>query len=128
MSGNGNMQLKALMVVFIPGVTSGTQTQFRHRMRVTICKRPPTWMLFPKAPARSASWTWSGSVWQWTDEYEDTHTRAAILRGGSYYHPQGSKWYFPNSAKLDEHGKLLLMYPGKDRAGTLGFRCVLDSQ
>src|SRR5262249_16851605 len=27
-----------------------------------------------------------GNVWQWTDEYQDEHTRAAILRGGSYYH------------------------------------------
>jgi len=26
-----------------------------------------------------------GNVWQWTDEYFDEHTRAAILRGGSYY-------------------------------------------
>jgi iron(II)-dependent oxidoreductase len=25
-----------------------------------------------------------GNVRQWTDEYEDDHTRAAILRGGSY--------------------------------------------
>ena len=24
-----------------------------------------------------------GNVWQWTDEYVDEHTRAAILRGGS---------------------------------------------
>ncbi len=26
-----------------------------------------------------------GNVWQWTEEYVDLHTRAAILRGGSYY-------------------------------------------
>ena len=31
-----------------------------------------------------------GNVWQWTDEYTDEHTRAAILRGGSHYQPQGS--------------------------------------
>jgi hypothetical protein len=24
------------------------------------------------------------------------------------------------------HGKLLLMAPGLDRAGTIGFRCVMD--
>jgi len=29
-----------------------------------------------------------GNVWQWTDEYLDEHTRAAIVRGGSYYQPQ----------------------------------------
>jgi formylglycine-generating enzyme required for sulfatase activity len=70
----------------------------------------------------------TANVWQWTDEYLDEHTRAAILRGGSNYHPQGSMWYFPEAYKLTEHGKLLLMSPGKDRAGTVGFRCVVDAQ
>ena len=67
-----------------------------------------------------------GNVWQWTDEYVDEHTRAAILRGGSYYQPQGSIWYFPQAYRNDQHGKLLLMAPSYDRAGTLGFRCVVD--
>jgi formylglycine-generating enzyme required for sulfatase activity len=67
-----------------------------------------------------------GNVWQWTDEYQDEHTRAAILRGGSYYQPQGSIWYFPQAYRNDQHGKLLLMAPSKDRAGTVGFRCVVD--
>jgi formylglycine-generating enzyme required for sulfatase activity len=65
-----------------------------------------------------------GNVWQWTDEFADLHTRAAILRGGSYYQPQGSIWYFPETYKLKEHGKYLLMAPSKDRAGTIGFRCA----
>ena len=30
--------------------------------------------------------------------------------------------------QLDEHGKLLLMAPSKDRAATLGFRCVRDAE
>ncbi|MGA2591485.1 MAG: formylglycine-generating enzyme family protein [Bryobacteraceae bacterium] len=68
----------------------------------------------------------TGNVWQWTDEFVDEHTRAAILRGGCYYQPQGSMWYFPQAYKLTEHGKYLLMAPSKDRAGTLGFRCVMD--
>ena len=67
-----------------------------------------------------------GNIWQWTDEFWDEHTRAAVLRGGSYYLPQGSVWYFPQAYQLDQHGKLLLMAPSKDRAGTLGFRCVKD--
>ena len=67
-----------------------------------------------------------GNVWQWTDEYTDAHTRAAILRGGSYYQPQGSMWYFPQAYRLDQHGKYLLMAPGRDRSGTIGFRCVKD--
>ena len=68
----------------------------------------------------------TGNVWQWTDEFADEHTRAAALRGGSYYQPRTSKWYFPNVYSLATHGKYLLMAPAKDRAGTLGFRCVVD--
>jgi len=70
----------------------------------------------------------TGIVWQWTDEYVDEHTRAAILRGGSYYQPQGSHWYFPQAYKLNEHGKYLLMSDGKDRSGGVGFRCVREAE
>ncbi|HVU45852.1 MAG TPA: SUMF1/EgtB/PvdO family nonheme iron enzyme [Terracidiphilus sp.] len=69
-----------------------------------------------------------GNVWQWTDEYSDEHTRAAILRGGEYYHPQGSIWYFPEAFRNDQHSKLLLMAPDYDRSGGVGFRCVVDAQ
>jgi formylglycine-generating enzyme required for sulfatase activity len=69
-----------------------------------------------------------GNVWQWTDEFTDEHTRAAILRGGEYYKPQGSMWYFPDTFRNDEHSKLLLMAPGYDRSGGVGFRCVRDAK
>ncbi|MGC1370897.1 MAG: SUMF1/EgtB/PvdO family nonheme iron enzyme, partial [Candidatus Sulfotelmatobacter sp.] len=69
-----------------------------------------------------------GNVWQWTEEFQDEHTRAGILRGGSYYEPQGSIWYFPQAYKLGEHGKLLLTAPSMDRSGALGFRCVQDAE
>jgi len=69
-----------------------------------------------------------GNVWQWTEEFVDAHTRAGILRGGSYYQPQGSIWYFPQAYRLDQHGKLLMMAPSMDRAGALGFRCVMDAE
>jgi iron(II)-dependent oxidoreductase len=69
-----------------------------------------------------------GNVWQWTDEFTDAHTRAAILRGGSYYQPQGSRWYFPQGYRLDGHGKYLLMAPSMDRSGTIGFRCAQDAE
>ena len=67
------------------------------------------------------------NVWQWTDEFQDEHTRTAVLRGGSYYQPSGSIWYFPRAYRNIEHSKYLLMAPAKDRAGTLGFRCVVDA-
>jgi gamma-glutamyl hercynylcysteine S-oxide synthase len=68
-----------------------------------------------------------GNISQWTDEYRDPHTRAAIVRGGAAYQPRGSIWYFPQTYRLDEHGKYLLMSPGRDRAGTIGLRCVVDA-
>lgn len=72
-----------------------------------------------------------GNVWQWTDEYIDDHTRAAVVRGGSYYHAQTSMWYFPSDEikySLNLHNKYLLMAPSLDRAATLGFRCAADSE
>eukprot|EP00967_Tisochrysis_lutea_P108863 scaffold168877_cov30-Tisochrysis_lutea.AAC.1 len=33
-----------------------------------------------------------GTVWQYTDEFQDDHTRSVLLRGGSNYRPAGSKW------------------------------------
>ncbi len=69
-----------------------------------------------------------GNVWQWTDEFIDDHTRGGILRGGNYYRPQGSIWYFPEAYRNDQHGKLLLMAPSYDRSATIGFRCVADAQ
>ena len=68
-----------------------------------------------------------GNVWQWTDEFIDDHTRAAIVRGGEYYAPQGSIWYFPAAFRNDEHSKILLMAPSYDRSGGVGFRCVRDA-
>jgi formylglycine-generating enzyme required for sulfatase activity len=84
--------------------------------------------LHPRAASALGVADLVGNVWQWTDEYVDEHTRAAVLRGGSYYRPQGAEWYFPQAYGLDQHGKYLLMAPSKDRSGTVGFRCVMDAE
>jgi len=68
-----------------------------------------------------------GNVWQYTDEFQDDHTRAVILRGGSNYRPEGSNWYFPQALELDEHQKYFLFNERYERAGTIGFRCVVDA-
>jgi formylglycine-generating enzyme required for sulfatase activity len=82
---------------------------------------------YPKGASPFGVMDLVGNVWQWTDEFVDEHTRAGILKGGSFYQPQGSLWYFPQAYKLIEHGKYLLMAPSKDRSGALGFRCVVDA-
>jgi formylglycine-generating enzyme required for sulfatase activity len=69
-----------------------------------------------------------GNVWQWTDEFRDAHTRSAILKGGSYYRPDKSMWYFPQARQLNQHGKYLLLAPSIDRSATIGFRCVVDAE
>ena len=83
---------------------------------------------FPKGASPFGVLDLVGNVSQWTDEYRDPHTRAAILRGGAAYQPSGAIWYFPQTYRLDEHQKYLLMSPGHDRAGTVGFRCVVDAR
>ena len=77
-------------------------------------------------------------VWQFTDEFEDAHTRAVVLRGGSRYVVRSDlpsipifgkyrNWYFPQAKTLTEHGKYLLMDDSYERAATIGFRCVSDA-
>ena len=82
---------------------------------------------FPQGASPLGVLDMEGNVSQWTDEFRDAHTRAAIIRGAAFYQPRGSMWYFPQTYRLDEHQKFLLMSPGRDRAGTIGFRCVVDA-
>eukprot|EP01047_Picozoa_sp_COSAG01_P038876 COSAG01_NODE_3180_length_6453_cov_30.744570_2_plen_545_part_00 len=115
------------------------------------------------------------SVWQYTSEFHDAHTRSVLLRGGSNYSPYrgsscrwitnddgslrtrpplchakaastvvpgsydrvsgrnlthnfgGSHWYFPPAFQNDQYNKYFLMSGSYERAGTIGFRCVVDA-
>jgi gamma-glutamyl hercynylcysteine S-oxide synthase len=80
----------------------------------------------PKGASTFGVMDMTGNIWHWTDEFQDEHTRAAIVRGGGHYRPIASKWYFPTTTSLNQHGKYLLMAPAKDRSGGIGFRCVVD--
>ena len=92
-------------------------------------RRPPDDVTaFPQGASPLGVLDLVGNVSQWTDEFRDDHTRAAIIRGAASYQPLGSLWYFPQTYRLDEHHKYLLMSPGRDRAGTIGFRLVVDAR
>jgi iron(II)-dependent oxidoreductase len=67
-----------------------------------------------------------GNVWEWIDmECTDGWHRWTFIRGGSYYQAKGSMWYTEGGAQPVHHQhKFLLMHPGLDRCGTIGFRCV----
>jgi len=77
-----------------------------------------------------------GYVWQYTDEFQDEHTRTVLLKGSSLYTPmisgdfpalpQAANWYFPQALEVDRHGRMMLMDDSYERAATLGFRCVAD--
>jgi len=68
-----------------------------------------------------------GNVWQVTDSFFDAHNRYVIVRGGSNYKPSGSSWYFADGLELNKHNKYFLFDDTYERAGTLGFRCVVDA-
>lgn len=75
-----------------------------------------------------------GLVWQYTDEFEDPHTRGVVMKGSSLFNPilsgdfpsmkQPGNWYFPQAKKLIQHNRFLLMDDSYERAATVGFRCV----
>ena len=75
-----------------------------------------------------------GNVWQFLDEFADVHTRAVLVRGGSFFYPQvpqgDANWYFPNDLsmrRLDANGKFFVMDDSFERTGTIGFRCAADA-
>ncbi len=69
-----------------------------------------------------------GNTWEWTDsERSDTRTRFCIIRGGSFYTASGSHWYMDGGPRPNDFAaKFILMWPGLNRCGTIGFRCILD--
>ena len=69
-----------------------------------------------------------GNVWELTEsQHSDGRNRFLMLKGGSYYRANGSVWYFDGGPQPNRHlAKLLRFWPGVDRCGTIGFRCVVD--
>ncbi|MCX6250003.1 MAG: SUMF1/EgtB/PvdO family nonheme iron enzyme [Bacteroidetes bacterium] len=71
-----------------------------------------------------------GNVWQMTnDMYDIGCYYYNIIRGGSYYYPTASIWYITGGPLPADHPEmLLLLAPGLDRNGTVGFRLMKDAK
>ncbi len=72
----------------------------------------------------------TGNVWQLTSDIYDVGSYYyVIIRGGSYYHPTSSQWYITGGSLPADHPEMMLLIaPGLDRNGTVGFRCVTDTR
>ena len=121
-SGNGSTPRKVTMAASFPGGTATGSPPHGAAVRLAVLRitnapapipdkgrtmpPPAMWMRIPTEPVHSASWTWSATSGSGPTSIIDDHTRAAILRGGSHYQPQGSIWYFPQAYKNEQHGKL----------------------
>lgn len=83
---------------------------------------------FGKGRSKLGLYDMSGNVWQLTEsERTDGHNSYCILRGGAWYTNPASHWYADQGPQKTNFGaKYLLTWPGSDRCGTVGFRCVVD--
>jgi formylglycine-generating enzyme required for sulfatase activity len=83
---------------------------------------------FPAGRSPFGCYDLCGNVWHWTEsERTDGRTRFCIIRGGAFFSARGSNWYVDGGPRPANFAtKFLLMWPGLDRCGTIGFRCVKD--
>ncbi len=98
----------------------------------TLCNnafdRPTPVDAFPKGQSPYGANDMVGNVWQMTNDlYFNGTNYFMVIRGGSYYKPESSRWYIKGGPQpLDRTQILLMVSQGFDRCATVGFRCAKD--
>ncbi len=72
----------------------------------------------------------TGNVWEWTNTLQtDGYHDFCWIRGGSYYFAKGSRWYMQGGPITNyQRAKYWLMTPALNRSGSIGFRCVKETE
>jgi formylglycine-generating enzyme required for sulfatase activity len=89
---------------------------------------PPAVGQHPLGASKAGVEDMVGVIWQLSDRMCDLHTCRTIVRGGNWWAPKGSAWYFPPALRLDEQNTWLELSESMDRSAGIGFRCVADAQ
>ncbi len=80
-----------------------------------------------RAQALTASWTWWATSGSGPTSSPTSIPAPRFCAAASITSRKDRSGTFPKPYRNDEHSKLLLMAPGYDRSGGVGFRCVRDA-
>lgn len=112
--------------------TDGREWPWGNEFHATKCNnafgRPTPVDAFPKGESPCGAADMVGNIWQMTgDIYSNGAYFFNIIRGGSWFKPESSRWYVRGGPQpLTMTQMQLLVSPGYDRSATVGFRCVRD--
>jgi len=96
-NGSGIMPAQGADGRIYPWATNGTQTAVPAPDKNRTMRGPDPVDAHPKGASAFGVMDLVGNVLAMDGSFTDEHTRSGILRGGSYYQPQGSIWYFPQA-------------------------------
>jgi iron(II)-dependent oxidoreductase len=77
------------------------ETAVPKRVTANEMGEPPAVGQHPLGASKAGVEDMVGVIWQLSDRMCDLHTCRTIVRGGNWWAPKGSAWYFPPALRLD---------------------------